>query len=980
MRRELACLLLFVVLGLTLGVVHADVQTGLVGYWPMNEGTGTTTADASGNSHNGTLNKGATWVSPGFLGSAAIKIDGNPGSRVSLGTWDPGDQITLAVWAKWTGEQTKAERTGLIGKRNNWSADGIRWFSEVTITGQVRMRNYTQTVSSPAGAMTAKIDEWAHVVIACDGATARIYLDAEQVGSGNFTLGPLKTGGLGLGCKEGGGNTNTEIFSGSLDEARIYNRVLSVLEVRELFEWTDLPGKAYDPSPGDGLTDVARDVLLSWTSGEFTPAANGHKVCFSESLEDVLNGVGAVTQDANTYAPPQPLDFGKTYYWRVDEVNKTPDKPLFKGPLWSFTVEPYAYPISPVAVTASGAQPDMGPEKTIDDSGLTGDQHGVDQTTMWLSDGAMPGWIRYEFDSVYKLHEVTVWNHNQLLENVLGFGVKDVTIEYSLDDATWTQLSDVTIPQASGATTYTGTTIDLAGVQARFIRLAIRNNWNASGSLTQAGLSEVRFFHVPVKARLPLPASAATGVSVGALLSWRPGREAASHRVCFGTDPNAVASGETFVATITGNSYDPGPLSFGRTYYWKISEVNEARTPSVWEGDVWSFSTSEHFVVDDFESYTNESPNRVFQTWIDGVGYTEPAPGHQGNDTGSIVGYDPALGNIMETVIFHDGKQSMPMDYNNANPPFYSEAERTWDEPQDWTGNGADTLTLYFRGYPIAFMETAPGSFTMSGGGTDIWNAADQFRFAFKRLSGNGVIIAKVQSLVDTDPWVKAGVMIRESLDPGSRFAAVYVTPGNGCRFQLRSMTSTNATSDSSPTNVTTPEQIAMRAPYWIKLERSGNSFSGFYSVDGLKWTTLSWSPQTVNMGSDVYVGLAVTSHDATAVTTVEFSDVATTGAAGAWTAQAIGADQPANSPAPLYVAVQDSAGKMKAVSHPGPAATTFATWQQWRIPLSDFTSGGVKMTAVKKLFIGVGDRSNASRDGAGRIFIDDIGVGHPAE
>ena len=76
--------------------------------------------------------------------------------------------------------------------------------------------------------MTAKIDEWAHVAITCDGATARIYLDAEQVGSGAFTLGPMKTAGMGLGCKEGGGNTNTEIFSGDLDEARIYNRVLSV--------------------------------------------------------------------------------------------------------------------------------------------------------------------------------------------------------------------------------------------------------------------------------------------------------------------------------------------------------------------------------------------------------------------------------------------------------------------------------------------------------------------------------------------------------------------------------------------------------------------------------------------------------------------------------------------------------------------------------------------------------------------------------
>ncbi len=88
---------------------------------------------------------------------------------------------------------------------------------------------------------------------------------------------------------------------------------------------------------------------------------------------------------------------------------------------------------------------------------------------------------------------------------------------------------------------------------------------------------------------------------------------------------------------------------------------------------------------------------------------------------------------------------------------------------------------------------------------------------------------------------------------------------------------------------------------------------------------------------------------------------------------------QPANDAAPLYVAVQDSGGKSKVVTYPNPAATTLATWQQWRIPLSEFSAGGVKLTAVKKMVIGVGDRSNPKQDGAGKVFIDDIGVGHPA-
>ena len=320
----------------------------------------------------------------------------------------------------------------------------------------------------------------------------------------------------------------------------------------------------------------------------------------------------------------------------------------------------------------------------------------------------------------------------------------------------------------------------------------------------------------------------------------------------------------------------------------------------------------------------------------------------------------------------------MPLDYNNTKAPFYSEAERTFDRVEDWTVHGADTLSVWFRGNPAAFAETAPGSITMSAGGADIWNMADEFRFAFKPLTGNGTIVAKVDSIVNTDPWAKVGVMIRETLDPGSRFAAVYATPGNGVRYQARLLNLGAATSD---TAIATAEQIALRAPVWVKLERTGSSFNGFYSTDGIQWTAMSWNPQTINMAGNVYIGLAVTSHNVNAVTTAEFSGVATTGGvSGAWQAQAIGVAQPANDPAPLYVAVQDSTGKVQAVTHPDPAATARATWQPWLIPLSEFSAGGVRLTAVKKLYVGVGDRTQPSKGGAGIVFIDDIGVGRPAQ
>jgi hypothetical protein len=147
-----------------------------------------------------------------------------------------------------------------------------------------------------------------------------------------------------------------------------------------------------------------------------------------------------------------------------------------------------------------------------------------------------------------------------------------------------------------------------------------------------------------------------------------------------------------------------------------------------------------------------------------------------------------------------------------------------------------------------------------------------------------------------------------------------------------------------------------------------------------VKWTAMSWNPQTIAMSGTIYIGLAVTSHNVAAAATARFSNVATTGAVtGPWQMQAIGVAQPTNDPTPLYVVVQDSAGKSKRVSHPDPAATTLATWQQWRIGLSEFSSAGVKLSGVKKLIIGAGDRASPKPDGAGLLFIDDIGVGHPA-
>jgi len=165
---------------------------------------------------------------------------------------------------------------------------------------------------------------------------------------------------------------------------------------------------ATNPDPTVGASDVPRDVVLGWTPGEFAAPTNGHKVYFGESFNDVDDATGGVAQDANSYTPPQRLDFGTTYYWRVDEVNAPPTSHIeFKGEVWSFTVEPFAYAIENVIATASSSDSATTvPENTVNGSGLDADDlHSMEESEMWLSSrtGPQPTWIQYEFDKIYKL-------------------------------------------------------------------------------------------------------------------------------------------------------------------------------------------------------------------------------------------------------------------------------------------------------------------------------------------------------------------------------------------------------------------------------------------------------------------------------------------------------------------------------------------------------------------------------------------------
>ncbi|NLH41577.1 MAG: hypothetical protein GX448_07030 [Planctomycetes bacterium] len=445
-----------------------------------------------------------------------------------------------------------------------------------------------------------------------------------------------------------------------------------------------LPGSAGGESPKSGSTDVTRDVVLSWVGGEM---AATHNVYFSTNPADANSAAGLVSQGQTntTYDPDGLLEFGQTYYWRVDEVNGAPDFTVYKGDVWSFTTEPFAYPITNVTATASSqSRADTGAQNTVNGSGLSaGDQHSTELTQMWMSANSKPHWIQYEFDKVYKVDELWVWNANQIVEAFVGFGAKDVTIEYSTDGVTWTTLDGVPeFARAPGVPTYTANTVvDFGGVSAKFVKLTINSNWG--GIAQQVSLSEVRFFYVPVQAFRPVPADDATDVAVTTSMAWRPGREAVSHKVFFGADSAAVAAGTAPASTVAEPGFTPPAMNLDTEYFWRVDEIGDTGT---YEGDVWSFRTQAYLAVDDFEAYTDDEGSRIYETWTDGI---------TDGKSGSQVGYDEAP--FAEKGIVHGGRQSMPLKYNNSGFTM-SEATIAFGSAQNWASRGIKSLAIHFAG------------------------------------------------------------------------------------------------------------------------------------------------------------------------------------------------------------------------------------------------------------------------------------------
>ncbi|TKJ33560.1 MAG: hypothetical protein CEE38_20595 [Planctomycetes bacterium B3_Pla] len=545
---------------LSAGTVSAE----LVGWWRLDEGSGTMAFDSSANGNDARFEGAPVWVQDGKLGSA-LKFNGSSDYLAAPDSESldiNGDQLSLAAWINgedWPGANHAVRKIADTGTGAIYmirvQPDTVRVYLN-TSAGQTIVQ----------GTTTLARNEWIHIALTYDGTQALIYVNG-QVDASMDVFGELSESDndLRIGRGEPAG-----YFIGMIDDVRVYNHALTEDELLSAMEGS---GAAYpfarSPNPANGVLHLQTWVNLTWGPGDF---AVTHDVYLGDSFEDVNDSAADTFQgnQAETlfivgfpgFPFPQGLVPGMTYYWRIDEVNEAEPNSPWKGAIWSFSIPPK---------TAYFPDPADGAEF-------------VDPNATFTWTGGYGA----------KLHTV-----------YMGTNFDDV--------------NDAVGGSPLGTATYSPDPLELEKVY--YWRVD-------EFDVLETHKGDVWSFTTPGSVGNPQPANGAVDVQMIATLSWTSADNAASHELYFGADADAVKNATTaspeYIGprTLGAESYDPGGLAWDSSYAWRVDEVYPAETI---KGLVWSFATADFILVDDFESYNDIDPpdpasNRIFDKWIDGFG------------------------------------------------------------------------------------------------------------------------------------------------------------------------------------------------------------------------------------------------------------------------------------------------------------------------------------------------------------------------
>jgi hypothetical protein len=701
MCRKLFCLVSFVLSLSVAGITRAD----LVGYWTLDEGSGATIHDSSGNGNDGTLVDNPVWdiawisgLSGGAVEFYGVGTSGGNGDYFDCGS-DPSlnmtGPISIALWIRPDADDPEGNLTTTAPMSKT---DGSDWSYQVRYGwGQGAPEPYMSFTFNSSPRAWAHVGknleryEWCHIACSHDGETLKCYLNGEETDSvpmGQFAgVGtPVLIGTDGWGCD----------WIGAIDDVRVYNHALSESEILGTMEGGMSP-YAWGPEPKDGALNADTWVTLRWKAGPF---AVSHDVYLGDDA-DLVDGA---TRDSAEFRGNQGSTFivagfpgfpypdglvpGSTYYWRIDEVNDADPNSPWKGPVWSFSIPPKtAYFPDPPDGAGS-----VGPDSVI----LT-----------WTP----------------------------------GFGAKLHTIYFGED---YDQVDTATVGTFSGAATYRPGALEREKVYY----------WRVDefdGIGTYKG--NIWSFTTPGAVGNPEPAYDAGDVQMNVVLNWTPSDSAASHQLYFGTDKEAVRTAgagspeDKGSKALGAETYDPGVLDADTTYYWRVDEV-DAQGNTV-KGPVWIFTTGNFLLVEDFESYTDNDADgeAIWQTWIDGFGVA---------DNGAQVGY--LMPPYAEQTVVHGGSQSMPLLYVNEAGVTNSEASMTLTGSRDWTQGSVAELSLWLRGssnnageplyVAIANTTGSPAIAAYDDPSVATARSWTQWRVPLQAFSDQGINLTDVETLV----------------------------------------------------------------------------------------------------------------------------------------------------------------------------------------------------------------------------------------
>ncbi|MFH1718382.1 MAG: LamG-like jellyroll fold domain-containing protein [Planctomycetota bacterium] len=497
-----------------------------------------------------------------------------------------------------------------------------------------------------------------------------------------------------------------------------------------VWSFTLPPRGAYRPIPADGMKFVQTNAQLSWTAKW---GAALFSVYFGTDPIEVDNATGAVPSGKKTF-DPGPLELDTTHYWRVDSFDGTT---WTTGNVWSFTTTRPGGGLVGEYANYGGGVPDP-PESPFQNVTLTRIDPGVD--FQWGNGSPEPGVINDDNFAVRWTGELEIPLTGRY------------TFKTTTDDGVLLYINGVEMAKAwrTQAAVEQGSTIDLvAGEFASIKMLYFATTGNAQADLRWSHdlfpeeIIPAAALSPPLRAGLISPTNQAVNVTQAPVLLWTAGDHAAEHDVYFGMDAAAVAAADTATADIyqgrqAETSFSPAKLQWDTTYYWRVDEVNDLHQDSPWKGSVWSFTTADFLIIDDFEGY-DAYESQIWWAWKDGLGYAahDNEPAYSGNGTGSAVGDETTVSYTEET-IRHSGSQSMPLFYDNNKQGLakYSEAELTLSANRNWTEDGVQELSLWFHGDPANAPERlyvaisnpgAPGSAAVvyhdnpNATQTDIW-------------------------------------------------------------------------------------------------------------------------------------------------------------------------------------------------------------------------------------------------------------------